>query len=79
MTALRTEIISALEQVPDNQLEKVFDFIKNLLGNDENTPEMKAYKEMHEILRRNNVCVPEDFDYRDEVSKAVLEKYENIG
>lgn len=49
MTALKMEIISALDQVPENKLEKVLDFIKNLLGDDENTPEMKAYEDLKKI------------------------------
>ena len=68
MTALRAEILSTLEQVPDNQLDNVLDFIKKILGGNGEikTPEMVAYEEMHEI-------------YKEEVAKAVLEKYENIG
>ena len=80
MTALRAEILSTLEQVPDNQLDNVLDFIKKILGGNREikTPEMVAYEEMHEILRRNKVHVPKDFDYKEEIAKAVLEKYESI-
>lgn len=41
MTALRVEVMNSLEQLPDNQLEKVFDFIKNILGKNEDDEDLK--------------------------------------
>lgn len=81
MTALRAEILSTLEEIPENQPEKVLEFMKKILVGDENeiTPEMKAYEELHEILNRNNIHVPKDFDYRDEIAKELLGKYASLG
>ena len=79
MTALRMGVMNTLEQVPEDKLETALNFMKKLVGGNEDTLEMKAYKEMHEILRRNNVHVSEDFDYKDEVAKAVLKKYASLG
>lgn len=41
MTALRVEVMNSLEQLPDNQLEKVFDFIKNILDKNEDDEDLK--------------------------------------
>ena len=63
MTALRAEILSTLEQVPDNQLDNVLDFIKKILV--KNDDELKKSQVAYERLRKNfaDLKIPENATY----------------
>ena len=63
MTALRAEILSTLEQVPDNQLNNVLDFLKKILV--QNDDELKKSQAAYERLRKNfaDLKIPENATY----------------
>ena len=84
MTDLKKQAMKIIEQIPEENmkyvLKKLSDMQEELKPVDEEELEksIAAYEELHKILKRNNVHVPKDFDYKDEVAKEVMRKYESI-
>ena len=79
MTALKYEAIQLVEQMPEEQMPYVIQFIKGLkdgryhkmeLSGDA-TPKMKAFLELEELL----APVSPDLDYDKELAEARDEKY----
>lgn len=52
MTALKVEILNYLDKVPDNQLSKVLDYIKNILVKDDDDEDLKKSQAAYESLKK---------------------------
>lgn len=86
MTALKSEAIRLVEQMSEEQMPYVIQYIKNLkaghyqnkeIFNDDAaaTPKMKAFLELEEML----VPVSPELDYDKELAQARDEKYGYFG
>ena len=86
MTALKYEAIQLLEQVPEEQMPYVIQYIKRLtdrryqkmeFSSDKATatPKMKAFLELEEML----MPVSPELDYDKELAEARDEKYGYFG
>lgn len=84
MTALRSEAIKLVEQMPENQMPNVIQYIQDLIdkalvaerpSNVEVavTPKMSAFLELEKML----VPVSQELDYDEELAKARDERYGN--
>ncbi len=81
MTALRREAIQLVEQMPEDQMLHIVQYIRSLIGkgandewisqNAEVTPKMKAFLELEELL----VPISQELDYKKELAEARDEKY----
>lgn len=82
MTALRQEAIQLVEQIPEEQVQYVIQYVNALnsnalrvgqLSDDKEalTPKMKAFLELEQML----VPVQEELDYDKELAEARQEKY----
>lgn len=81
MTALRREAIQLVEQMPEEQMSHIIQYIRSLIGksssdeqvskNVEATPKMKAFWELEKML----VPMSQDLDYKKELAEARDEKY----
>ncbi len=82
MTALRLDAIQLMEQIPEEQMPSVIQYMKVLKGNslkagqfshpkETLTPEMKAFLELEQML----VPIQEELDYDKELAEARQEKY----
>lgn len=82
MTALRQEAIQLMEQIPEEQMPSVIQYMKVLRGKvlkagqlshtkETVTPEMKAFLELEQML----VPIQEELDYDKELAEARQEKY----
>ncbi len=84
MTALRREAIQLVEQMPEDQVTHIIQYIRSLIEqntSDENafhnvevTPKMTAFWELEEML----VPISQDLDYKKELAEARDEKYGNL-
>lgn len=83
MTALKYEAIQLVEQMPEEQMPYIIQYIKKLNGghfhnerfSDDDvaeTPKMKAFMELENML----VPVPFELDYDRELAEARNEKYD---
>ncbi len=86
MTALRQEAIQLMEQIPEEQMPSVIQYMKVLKSNvlkerqfshtkETLSPEMKAFLELEQML----VPIQEELDYDKELAEARQEKYGHIG
>lgn len=86
MTALRQEAIQLMEQIPEEQMPSVIQYMKVLKSNvlkegqfshtkETLSPEMKAFLELEQML----VPIQEELDYDKELAEARQEKYGYIG
>lgn len=82
MTALRQEAIQLVEQIPEEQVQYVIQYVNALnsnalrveqLSDDKEalTPKMKAFLELEQML----IPVREELDYDKELAEARQEKY----
>lgn len=82
MTALRKEAIQLMEQIPEEQMPSVIQYMKVLKGNvlktgqfshakETLTPKMKAFLELEQML----VPIQNELDYDKELAEARQEKY----
>lgn len=82
MTALRQEAFRLMEQIPEEQVPSVIQYMKVLKSNvlksgqfshtrETLTPEMKAFLELEQML----VPVQKELDYDKELAEARREKY----
>lgn len=82
MTALKHEVLRLVEQMPEEQMQKIIQYIRRL--NKESfcaiqdsdsdtliTPKMKAFLDLEDML----VPVSQDLDYDRELAEARNEKY----
>lgn len=81
MTALRREAIQLVEQMPEEQMPYIIQYMHALKSNDLRTedkdavtPKMKAFLELEKML----VPVSGDLDYDKELAEARQEKYGDI-
>lgn len=84
MTALRREAIQLVEQMPEDQVTHIIQYIRSLIEkntsnenafhNVEITPKMAAFLELEEML----VPISQDLDYKKELAEARDEKYGNL-
>ena len=85
MTALRREAIQLVEQMPEEQMPYVIQYIQALkenvldinldLGEIEISPKMKAFWELESMI----VPISQELDYGKELAEAREEKYGNLG
>ena len=81
MTALRREAIQLVEQMPEEQMPYVIQYIQSLkesvvdinltLGEIEVSPKMKAFWDLEKMI----VPISEELDYDKELAEARDEKY----
>lgn len=81
MTALRREAIQLVEQMPEEQMSHIVQYIRSLIGKSSNaeqlykgaevTPKMKAFRELEQML----VPLSQELDYEKELAEARDEKY----
>lgn len=81
MTALRREAIQLVEQMPEEQMSHIVQYIRSLIGKSSNTeqisknvevtPKMKAFWELEQML----VPLSQELDYKKELAEARDEKY----
>lgn len=81
MTALRREAIQLVEQMPEEQMPYVIQYIQALkdrvlegdiiLREIDMSPKMRAYRELERMI----VPIPEELDYDKELAEARDEKY----
>ena len=81
MTALRREAIQLVEQMPEEQMTYVIQYIQSLkesvldinltLGEIEVSPKMKAFWDLEKMI----VPISEELDYDKELAEARDEKY----
>lgn len=81
MTALRREAIQLVEQMPEEQMPYVIQYIQALkksvldvnlvLSENEMSPKMKAYRELERMI----VPISQELDYDRELAEARDEKY----
>lgn len=81
MTALRREAIQLVEQMPEEQMPYVIQYIQALkdrvlegdiiLREIDMSPKMRAYRELERMI----VPIPEELDYDEELAEARDEKY----
>lgn len=81
MTALRREAIQLVEQMPEEQMLHIVQYIRSLIEKDssdgqisknaEVTPKMKAFFELEKML----VPISLELDYKKELAEARDEKY----
>lgn len=81
MTALRREAIQLVEQMPEEQMPYVIQYIQSLkesvldinltLGEMEVSPKMKAFWDLEKMI----VPISEELDYDKELAEARDEKY----
>ena len=84
MTALRREAIQLVEQMPEDQVTHIIQYIRSLIEkstadetafhNVEATPKMTAFWELEKML----VPLSQDLDYKKELAEARDEKYGNL-
>lgn len=84
MTALRREAIQLVEQMPEEQITHIVQYIRSLIEksvSDENvfhnveaTPKMTAFWELEEML----IPISQELDYKKELAEARDEKYGNL-
>lgn len=84
MTALKQEAIHLVEQMPEEQMPHIIQYISALKDKtlrekafEEEaaiTPKMKAFLELEKML----VPISEDLDYEKELAEARDEKYGNL-
>ncbi len=85
MTALRREAIKLVEQMPEEQMPRVIQYIQTLIdkalgaercseGEGTVTPKMSAFLELEKML----VPASQELDYDKELAKARDEKYGHI-
>ena len=76
MTALRAEVQSLLDQVPDNKLALLMEFLKSFIKKDVEklTPQMAAYKSLQKYRKRGTA----DLNYKKELEETLSAKYENF-
>lgn len=85
MTALKQEAIHLVEQMPEEQMPHIIQYmyaLKDKTRREKNdfekeasvTPKMKAFLELEKML----VPISEDLDYKKELAEARDEKYGNI-
>lgn len=86
MTALRQEAIQLMEQIPEEQMPSIIQYMKVLKRNvlkegqfshtkETLSPEMEAFLELEQML----VPIQEELDYDKELAEARQEKYGYIG
>lgn len=81
MTALRREAIQLVEQMPEEQMPYVIQYIQSLkesvldinltLGEIEVSPKMKAFWDLEKMI----VPISGELDYDKELAEAIDEKY----
>ncbi len=82
MTALRYEAIQLVEQMPEEQMPDIIQYIRRLCKGSLQkversgkqaalTPKMKAFQELEDML----IPVPRELDYDKELAEARNEKY----
>ncbi len=85
MTALKQEAIHLVEQMPEEQMPHIIQYIsalkdktsgekKSIEEESAITPKMKAFLELEKML----VPISEDLDYEKELAEARDEKYGNL-
>lgn len=82
MTALRREAIQLVEQMPEEQMMHIVQYIRSLIEKNssegqisrdaEVTPKMKAFYELEKML----VPISQELDYKKELAEARDEKYD---
>ena len=79
MTEIRSEVIEMIEQLPEEKIINVFDFLKSLIKSDSEdkmlSESMMAYHHLQKYRKRGSI----DIDYKKELSAELTAKYENIG
>ena len=81
MTEIRAKAIRMLEKVPDEHIAEVIDFMETLNKRQIRTTaeeKMAAYNRIVEIAKRNRREIPADYNWKDDLTEALWEKYESI-
>ena len=83
MTEIRAKAIQELKTVPEDQMAEVIDFIAKLkskkesLDNKEDRKRRKAAFERFQKYRKS-IVVSDDYNWKDDLTEALWEKYESI-
>lgn len=78
MTELRARAIKELENVPEEHVAEVIDFMAKLQEKEKEAAlkeSQEAYDELMEIINSRDRKIPADFDYKKEYLEWLDEKY----
>ena len=81
MTEIRAKAIQMLEKIPDEHVAEVIDFMGTFYKKQIETSaeeKMAAYNRIVEIAKRNRREIPADYNWKDDLTEALWEKYESI-
>ena len=84
MTELKEKAMKIIEQIPEENmkyvLKKLGDMQEELKPVDEDELEKSkaAFEDLMNIINSHNIEVPENFDYKEEITKELWRKYESI-
>ena len=73
MTEIRAKAIQILEEVPDEHIAEVINFMEKFNVKNE-SKSMKAYKNFQKYRNRGTT----DINYKDELTEVLTERYENL-
>ena len=85
MTELKEKAMKIIEQIPEENmkyvLKKLGDMQEEFKAVDEKEELKKskaAFEDLMSIINSHNIEVPENFDYKEEITKELWRKYESI-
>lgn len=86
MTDLKAKAVKIIEQIPDEHMDYVLRNLESLLKEsktvDYTEEELKAsqtaFENLMKIVNEHQVQVPDDYDYKEELSNELWRKYESI-